>query len=87
MDEEWAWINLQAEPKEIDPDLILDPSMYGRYRFLQIQRWQQEPRFFLARDIAGMAGQDVIAERRKLLRKEGTDVRRGDDSGEGQEED
>jgi hypothetical protein len=72
-------------PREIDPDLILDPSMHGRYRMMQIERWRQEPRYFMFRDITAMAADDVVARRRKelsRLTKEGTDVRRSEDQEE-----
>ncbi len=87
-DEEWVWIEQHANPREIDPDLVLDLSAYGRYRFLQVQRWRRDPRMFLMRDIIGMSSQDVLLMRRKELlkqMKEGTQDERT--RSEGQAED
>lgn len=54
--------------KPVDTDLVLDPSMYGRYRGAQIERWRND--MFMFRSVNAMSNQDVLDLRRKELIKQ-----------------
>lgn len=53
---------------EVDDDLVMDPSMYGSFRYAQIMRWPD--RYFLSASIESLLYTDLPAKRAENLYKE-----------------
>lgn len=63
MTDGYAW-----DAKEVDNEFVMDPSMYGCYRYAQIMRWQGS--YFLGVSIESLRSQDLAATRSEALLEE-----------------